>query len=197
MNFRSDFYSTLIARSYGRKIGLVRHCRDLARYRLGAFRSLSRVDWRYVNRFVFVCKGNICRSPYAEARARAMGLPCSSFGLEAVAGAPPNPSAVLAALARGLDISAHRARPVAMFPLAAGDLLAVMEYWHARVLRSRVIPPGAQMTLLGLWCEPPRPHIEDPFGLSDKYIETCFELIDNAVTSISVLARNRGANPRL
>jgi protein-tyrosine phosphatase len=95
-----------------------------------------------------------------------------------------------------LDISAHRARTAEMFPLGAGDLLVVMEYWQARALQSSVLPAGAQVTLLGLWCEPPRPHIEDPFGLSDKYFEKCFELIDSAITSISVLARKRGAPPR-
>ena len=40
------------------------------------------------------------------------------------------------------------------------------------------------MTLLGLWCGEPRPHIEDPYGLGDDYFDTCFALIDAATARL-------------
>jgi low molecular weight protein-tyrosine phosphatase len=180
-------WDDFITRQHGRKMGLVRHYSHLARYLLGLYSSLKRVEWSSVTRLVFVCKGNICRSPYAEARARAMGLACSSFGLEAGAHAPADPSAVRAARALGLDLAGHRTQRVIEFPMAKGDLLAAMEPWQAAVLQSRPIPVGAQVTLLGLWCRPSQPHIEDPLGLSDEYFQTCFATIDNALANMSAL----------
>jgi low molecular weight protein-tyrosine phosphatase len=196
MELRGDDWAAFIARRYGRKMGLVRHYGYLARYLLGSFSSLKRVEWNSVTRLVFVCKGNICRSPYAEARARAMGLPCSSFGLEAGEHKPANPSAIRAAWARGLDLSGHRTQGASEFTIAAGDLLTAMEPWHVEVLQSRPMPVDAQVTLLGLWCSPSQPHIEDPLGLSDEYFQTCFGTIDKAIESMSALRCKAETNPQ-
>jgi protein-tyrosine phosphatase len=176
-------------------MGLVHHYAHQVRHMLGSYSWLKRVEWNRVTRLVFVCKGNICRSPYAEARARAMGLPCSSFGLEAGLHAPANPSAIRAARARGLDLTGHRTQGANEFPIATGDLLTAMEPWHAAVLQTRPMPVGAQVTLLGLWCSPSRPHIEDPFGLSDEYFQTCFGTIDKAIAIMSALAGKAETNP--
>ena len=75
-----------IKRNYGRRQGLLRHAGCLVRRLLGFYRPFARVDWGRVERVVFVCQGNICRSPYAEARGREVGLPASSFGLGAGVG---------------------------------------------------------------------------------------------------------------
>lgn len=193
MSLRWSSWSAVIKTRYGRKRGLFRHCSQLVRYRLGEFSSFETIDWGKVTRLVFVCKGNICRSPYAEARARTMNLKSSSFGLEATSGVPANPAAIKAAGKHGLDISSHRARNSSFVPLVSGDLIAVMEPWQARALRPDELPAGVQVTLLGLWCRPPRPHIEDPYGLSDQYFETCFTLIDSALARISSLLQKRDA----
>jgi protein-tyrosine phosphatase len=191
----SDEWFAFIARNYGRKMGLLRHYSHQAQYMLGSYSSLKRVEWGRVTRLVFVCKGNICRSPYAEARARTMGLRCSSFGLEAGVHAPANPSAIWAARARGLDLTGHRAQGASEFPMAPGDLLTAMEPWHAAVLQNRRMDPGVQVTLLGLWCSPSRPHIEDPLGLSEEYFQTCFATIDKAIASMSALTGKVETSP--
>jgi len=170
-------------------MGLVRHYTDLALYRLGAFSPLKAVDWSSIRRVVFVCKGNICRSPYAEMKAGTMNLPSSSFGLEASSGVRANSAAIKAALARGIDLSLHVARTAEMVDIASGDLLAAMESSQARVLQSVALPASVQVTLMGLWCTPPRPHVEDPLGLSDNYFDFCFALIDDALAGISAHMR--------
>lgn len=194
---RRNHWSAFIAAHYGRKMGLVRYSFHLARFMLGSFSSLKNVEWSTVTRLVFVCKGNICRSPYAEQRARAIGLSCSSFGLEPGVGAPANPLAIRAASARGLDLTSHRARSVVDFPIEGGDLLTAMEPWQVTVLRSLPVPVGVQVTLLGLWCRPSRPHLEDPYGLSDDYFQTCFGIIDRALASMSAMMGNPETNPQL
>ncbi|MCK9544028.1 MAG: low molecular weight phosphotyrosine protein phosphatase, partial [Novosphingobium sp.] len=68
---------------------------------------------------LFVCLGNICRSPLAEAafrreaEARAMEIAIDSAGTGGWhAGAPPDRRAQAEALRRGIDISGYRARQV-------------------------------------------------------------------------------------
>jgi protein-tyrosine phosphatase len=196
MKIREDYLSALISRRYGRKMGLVRHWGHLGQLLIGSYSELKMIEWSRVNRLVFVCKGNICRSPYAEARARSMGLPCASFGLEAEAGTLANPAAMRGATARGLDLTSHRTRSASEFQIAKGDLLTAMEPSQVASLMSRPMPAGAQVTLLGLWSTPIRPHIEDPFGLSDDYFQTCFEVIDNALATISDLVKKPETNPQ-
>ena len=70
--------------------------------RLGLYRQYGPADRGEVRRLVFVCKGNICRSPFAEAVARAAGADAVSYGLDARDGLPANPSAIRTARKFGL-----------------------------------------------------------------------------------------------
>lgn len=56
-----------------------------------------------------------------------------------------------------------------------------MEPWHADKLQYLLAGCNPQITLLGLWANRLRPHIEDPYGLSDQYFHTCFTLMDSAI----------------
>ncbi len=178
--------SQAIQAQYGRRAGWLRHHLARALDRLGAFEPLRRVRWNDVERLVFICQGNICRSAYADARARLAGLASASFGLAARDGDRANPAAVERAAARGVDLSAHRAASASAALLRPGDLVVAMEPVQLRGLAS--IAPSAPATLLGLWARPPRPHLEDPYGLSLAYFDTCFDVIDGAVAEFARLA---------
>ncbi len=56
-----------------------------------------------------------------------------------------------------------------------------MEPWQAEALERLGV---GQVTLLGLWSRPERPHLHDPHGLADDYFRTCFRLIDSAVEAM-------------
>lgn len=140
-----------------------------------------------------MCGGNICRSPYAEARARAFGLPAHSFGLTATSGSKADPMALTTAAERGLDLGAHRARTANDIVLSPHDVIVAMEPLQAWRLRHYASVPGAQLTLLGLWGQTGRPHVEDPYGLGPAYFRVCFDLIDAAVTAISTRVGTRHA----
>jgi protein-tyrosine phosphatase len=175
-------WNASIARRYGRKQGWLRHHIFGLIQHLGGYQHFKRVNWNQVVRLVFVCKGNVCRSPYGEVRARALGIPASSFGLLADDHSSVHPTALKVGYQRGLDLSAHRSR--SRFPLLSGDLLIAMEPWQGKQLQRLQHRTDVQITLLGLWHSQPRPHIEDPYGLGKDYFETCFAIIDDAIQHI-------------
>lgn len=170
---------------YGGKRALLEHARARAFYAIGAYGDTRDIDWASVERLVFVCKGNICRSPYASARARSLGLRAVSFGLTAVEGALADPAASRNALFRGLDLSTHRSTSMDRLSVATGDLVVVFEPAHLTLVR-RICTGRISPTLLGVWAQPIRPYIHDPYGRGDRYFQQCFALIDTNITQLAV-----------
>jgi protein-tyrosine phosphatase len=100
-------------------------------------------------RIVFVCTGNICRSPTAEGvlrhqaamRGLAERIDVASAGLEGWhAGAPPDPRSQAHALRRGVDIAAQRARHFTARDFERFDWVIAMDAGHYHGLR-RLCPP--------------------------------------------------------
>ncbi len=101
-------------------------------------------------RLLFVCMGNICRSPTAEAVMRDL---VTQAGLERAvevdsagtggwhAGDPPDGRSVAAAARRGIAVGGA-ARQVALADFEAFDLLLVMDHANARELRARAPHAG-------------------------------------------------------
>lgn len=110
---------------------------------------------RSIVSLLFVCTGNICRSPTAEgvflAKARSAGLldrvRVDSAGTHGYhVGEPPDPRSVRAARDRGVDLSGLRARTVGPEDFARFDLLLAMDRGHLTHL-ARMGPPGARERL--------------------------------------------------
>jgi protein-tyrosine phosphatase len=87
----------------------------------------------------FICTGNLCRSPMAEAMMRraleergCKGVNVSSAGTWAYVGNPATPDAVETARTRGADLSAHASRPIEMDELLAADVIVAMTSVHVR-----------------------------------------------------------------
>lgn len=158
---------------------------------LGSARRYRDVDWLRVRRLVFVCNGNICRSPFAEALARSRGLEAASAGITAAKGACAAPQAIATAAEFNIDLSAHRATYVGDFAFTPDDLVIGFEPVHLdRIGAFLGKPPLCQATLLAAWLRPPNLYIHDPYGSSTDYFRLCFRRIDRA---IEFLRRRRGA----
>ena len=95
---------------------------------------------------LFVCMGNICRSPTAEgvfaqlvsARAPDLEIEIDSAGTHDYhIGSPPDRRTVAAAARRGIDLSTQRARQVEDADFSRFDLIVAMDRLNREVLRAR------------------------------------------------------------
>ena len=86
---------------------------------------------------LFVCTGNTCRSPMAEAIARRLrpDLDFGSAGTDALDGDAATPRAIQAA-ARSGDLSANRSRRLTAELVADADLVLAMERHHVDAVRA-------------------------------------------------------------
>ncbi|MGH7652538.1 MAG: low molecular weight protein arginine phosphatase [Gemmatimonadaceae bacterium] len=86
---------------------------------------------------LFVCSGNTCRSPLAEALARKVAasrgiedIAISSAGTNAVENVPATDEALLVGMERGLDLTGHRSRQLTPAIVSEADLIFVMTPGH-------------------------------------------------------------------
>jgi protein-tyrosine-phosphatase len=121
---------------------------------------------------LFVCTGNICRSPMAEGMMKALLPPVPnrritvlSAGTHAADGLPAETRAVHAALEYGADIGGHRSQAVDGSMVARADLILVMERRQARFIRSTARVAPKTLRMLGEFAGGEGTHeIPDPYG---------------------------------
>ncbi len=138
-------------------------------------------------RIVFVCTGNTCRSPLAQALCTQLlaehlgcpaqdlprrGLVVESAGLYAIAGEAAAAEAVEAAREFGADLAGHRSRPVTLETLVHADFLFAMTQAHLDALSGYNVG-GPRPRLLS----PEGRDIVDPLGGSREVYRTCAEQI--------------------
>ena len=131
---------------------------------------------------VFVCYGNICRSPIAEALlARALDERLgpghhwivSSAGVGATDGTPASRGAKDVLSARGIDFRSHRARYLTPAMARAADLLVCMEPEQVSAV-ARLTGDAAKVALLG-------DGIPDPIGAGPEMFERTAVLIEGHI----------------
>lgn len=139
---------------------------------------------------VFVCKGNICRSPFAQYQMTAVNgdrFTVKSFGLEVNTPAPSPQQAKMAALQFGIDLKDHVATPIDQELVERADLILAMEYWQYKKLTMLFPKKKRQIRLLREFTPFPENllcNIEDPFNKGEIKFILCFDQIKRAVDGV-------------
>jgi len=139
---------------------------------------------------LFVCMGNICRSPTAHALFReavtTAGLDdkitTDSAGTHAYhVGNPPDPRATATALARDIDMTDLRARQVCEADFEQFDYVVAMDRDNLSLLEASC-PPAARdrLSLMLDWAEDWGDEVPDPYYGGDEGFIRVFDMLTEA-----------------
>jgi protein-tyrosine phosphatase len=154
---------------------------------------------------LFVCMGNICRSPTAEGvfrehvRRHAPGLDIeidSAGTHDYHVGEPPDPRTVRAAARRGIDLASLRARQVQDEDFECFDLILAMDRLnHATLLDRCPAEHHARVrTLLEFAGEAAPADVPDPYYGGAKGFDDVLDLVESAADGLldEIRSRTRG-----
>lgn len=132
---------------------------------------------RPVRSVLFVCLGNLCRSPFAAvATARRLpGVTVESAGFLSHDGRPSPAHVVQVARTLGVDVSASRARRVTAEQIDAADLIVCMDVTHLERMAREFPHAMSKTTLLGLFNADGPTEMKDPYDLSPPATLAVFE----------------------
>ena len=141
---------------------------------------------------LFVCTGNICRSPIAEGLFRRLtgnrkDIEVASAGVHAVRGQPPSLYAVEVCAQEGTDISDLRSKPLTGALVDQATHIFAMTGAHVETIQT-LFPQSAEKTFLIREFEEPGTtvwrDVPDPIGLGREVYEDCARIIKNALPSV-------------
>ena len=131
-----------------------------------------------MSKLLFVCFGNLCRSPMAEGFFNALNKKSSvaaeSAGVGAVDGTPPSLLAVLEMKRRGIDIARHRARNFSSVVVSEYDMVVAMD----REVAALFWTAYPEYSGLRIWVIP------DPYGGSAGEYRKAADLISTQVEEL-------------
>jgi protein-tyrosine phosphatase len=166
-----------------------------ARLRARARNALASAD-----RVVFVCLGNICRSPFAEAlmRTRLSGVEVISAGTLPESGRQSPELAIASARRWAVNLEPHRSRSVDPEFLREGDALFVFDVDNLVRLWRRFPQARWRLHLAGALADRGPLVVADPYGGTASDFDRAYERIAEIITAagLSAAAARRSPGPR-
>jgi protein-tyrosine-phosphatase len=172
-----------------------RAARARARQHHAALRRDSGALARPIGSVLFLCLGNLCRSPFAEAAAakHLPGMTIASAGFLSHDGRSSPPHVVLAARSLGFDVASARARRVTAAQVAAADLIVCMDASHLDLMAAEFPDAMPRTTLLGLFNPGGPVEIRDPYEMSPSATREVFVEMQQAIEAFA----REGPHPAL
>lgn len=157
-----------------------------------------------MRRALFVCTGNLCRSPMAEytfqkalADRGIDDMLSESAGCFAMEGNPAASRAVAEMRKHGIDMSRHRTRILTRGMIMEADVVLVMERAHIYTVLA-LAPEAAEKTILmGHLAENDGDgEIPDPYGGDSAFFSETYQTIRDAAENLadSILKDMRNSN---
>ncbi len=146
-----------------------------------------------IKSILFVCTGNLCRSPMAEALMKkemekypSYDIHISSAGVLTVDGRLASDPAILVMNERGIDIMGHHSTRINEGLLREADLVIVMETMHRDVLLSMTPDLDNKIKIMGDYHPDSENHheIDDPYGLGLAEYRSCANEIHTCIRNL-------------
>ena len=143
--------------------------------------------------FLFVCYGNIMRSPMCEALMRRATADRGKYfrvisaGLNAEPGRRAHPWAISSAVKFGISLEQHCARALTSEMVEQADLIFAMDLQNRVELLSRFPRAKEKLFLLGMFREPDSDGIEihDPYYLGEDATQHCYQVLDTCIRNLA------------
>lgn len=181
-----------IHRTFGRRTGLVFATRRIERT-LSIRRDAIDIP-SGVKTILFVCYGNIIRSPMAAALLRRalirMGrqdVRVESAGLYAKPWRGADPRSIGLARESGVSLESHESTPISRDLVMRADLILVMDYLNEAELLARYPQVAAKVFLLGAYwrCHWRQAEIDDPYRGTQEDIRSCYDRLEGCVNELA------------
>jgi protein-tyrosine-phosphatase len=144
--------------------------------------------------FVFVCHGNIMRSPMAEVMLkRALseyhqaGITVLSAGMHAISGTEAHPQACVAARELGLPLDQHRSKQLTEEMVNNADAIFAMDFQNMAELLTWFPKSGSKLFMLSAYAEGRqrgRP-IADPYFGDLEHTSRCYAELQVCITNLA------------
>jgi protein-tyrosine phosphatase len=144
-----------------------------------------------IKKILFVCTGNICRSPTAEyylrKRLKEMnitGVEVESVGILALDNNPVSQDTRNIMESLGIFIDGHRSSPLTLEKVQNADLILVMEKSHKKLIEDRIPRQAHKVKLLGAYINGDEEEIIDPYGNEETVHRESFEQIRKSIENL-------------